>query len=658
MNRTTSLFLALGILLAHALAIHQTDTGGFAGAMDEAHVAFRVARQLFRDGTASWNSGAPSFDAYPSPLWILVSWLPERLYRDPSRYCQLIGLVCAFCTTIVVSRFSRDRLAGIIAPFLLVFSGAFASAATSGTEMATLALAMTLSFLSLERRRPRMLALSLCITAVTRPEGALFVLVLWLMGVIRELRTPQDDSRSLNLAIVPAAVALSSIALMRHSMTEEWLSPTMAALSEYDSERFSLGASYLGDFLLKSGSALLIVFPVLFLLAGKLRGMAARGLALVIFWFAITAWSGGTGAPFWLAIAPILPIMFVTIQETMTVSMDSERAGITPFTWAAFLVALSLSAMVSKKPGNLGSIAIADAHFAAMEASPKVSSAYLHTHGRDSGRISIRQSARLRDIGFFLSKEVNERFNLVTPWPGSIGYHSRREVFDLLGRTSLAPGKSRLMPWAGETKVDLSLQLKESPDHLLLSYMHFEKLPSARQMLGRWLETWDIVGDTPERRQKVIEDLSHYRLVTIPIRLHGGDSVLGRLAPFFLLRRRGTELDPVLVLEKLQSGEVQVSVQHRGYALLADLEVIAIDSNGDEWYLRPTGEFTRTKDILARPDLLLFQAGTRSLELIRARIPSELNAVEILAALRNPGTEKTFALSLVGSETRLELKEN
>jgi len=655
MNRTTSLLLALGILLAHALAIHQTDTGGFAGALDEAHVAFRVARQLFRDGIASWNSGSPSFDAYPSPLWILVSWLPERLYRDPSRFCQLVGLVCAFFTTIVVSRFSRDRLAGIIAPFLLVFSGVFASAATSGTELATLGLAMTLSFLSLERRRPRVLAVSLCVAAVARPEGALFAVGLWLMGLARELRQPQDDSRSLNLAIVPTAVALAAIALMRHSMTGEWLSPTMAAMRVFDGERFSLGTSYLGDFLLKSGSALLIVFPVLSLMVGKLRGMGARGLALVVLWLAITAWSGGSGAPFWLAIAPILPIMFVTIQEAMTAAMDSERTGFAPLTWTAFLLALFLSAMVSKKPGNLGTLEIAEAHFAAMEASPRVKSAYRHIHGRDSGRIAIRQSARLRDIGFFLRKELDERFNLVTPWPGSIGYHSRREVFDLLGRTSVAPGKTRLLPWSGETKVDLSLQLKDSPDHLLLSHEHFERLPSARRMLSQWLETWDIVGDTPERRQKVIEDLSQYRLVTIPLRKHGGDAVLGRLAPFFLLRRLDTELDPVLSLEKLENGEIRVSVQHRGYALLADLEVIVIDAKGEEWYLRPTGTLTRTKDILARPDLLLFQSGTRSLDLIRAKIPSRVNAVEIVAALRNPGTEKTFALSRVGSEARLEL---
>ena len=655
MNRTTSLFLALGILLAHALAVHQTETGGFAGAHDEAHVAYRVAHQLFDDGIASWNSSSPSFDAYPSPLWILISWIPERLYRDPSRFCQLIGLVCALSTAIVISRFSRDRLAGIIAPFLLVFSGGFAAASTSGTETSMLALAMTLGFLSLERQRPRMLALSLLIVAITRPEGELFVGAIWLMSWLSGRKKAHPNSRAMQLAVLPAVIAVLVIALMRHSITGHWLSPTAAAMSEWDSERWLLGSSYLSDFLLKSGSGFLVIFPVAALFTGALKGMAARGFALVLLWFSIVAWTGGSSAPFWLAIVPILPILFVTIQESMTAVMDSERVGFAPATWAAFTIALVLSAMVSKKPGNIGSIALADSHFAAMEASPRVSTAYHNFHGRESVRSANRNSARLREIGFFLRKELGEEFDIVTPWPGSIGYHSRRKVIDLLGRTNIAPGKTQLMPWTGFEKIDLAAQLKERPDHLLLSFKTYLMLPSAREMLSEWLEEWDIIGDTPERRKTLIRELSQYELVTIPIRYESGDSVLGRLAPFFLLRHAEADLAPVLSISKSGDRTIEVTVEHRGYVVIADLEVIVIDSEGAQWSLRPTGKLTREREVNARHGLLLSKAGDRPIRLIEVELPDAFQAVEIVAALRNPGTEKTFALSLVGEEARLKL---
>ena len=46
--------------------------------------------------------------------------------------------------------------------------------------------------------------------------------------------------------------------------------------------------------------------------------------------------------------------------------------------------------------------------------------------------------------------------------------------------------------------------------------------------------------------------------------------------------------------------------------------------------------------MLARPGLLLYASGTRSIELVRSTLPAELDGsplVEVRAVLRNPGVE-------------------
>jgi len=52
MNRATVVFIALAILLAHTLAIHQNPDGDFAAPYDWAHVAYRLGRNLAHQGRA------------------------------------------------------------------------------------------------------------------------------------------------------------------------------------------------------------------------------------------------------------------------------------------------------------------------------------------------------------------------------------------------------------------------------------------------------------------------------------------------------------------------------------------------------------------------------------------------------------------------------
>ena len=90
--------LAMAALLAHALAIHLGEARNFGVTYDSAHVAFRLARNLVREGDLTWNvghSGAArgGLGNYPSPLWVGLAAVTEVRWMYVTRLAQLIGEV-------------------------------------------------------------------------------------------------------------------------------------------------------------------------------------------------------------------------------------------------------------------------------------------------------------------------------------------------------------------------------------------------------------------------------------------------------------------------------------------------------------------------------------------------------------------------------------
>ncbi len=187
MNRTTALFVALAILLGHALAIHQNLAGEIAPPFDFAYVAFRVARNLVQVGEFGWEDGVFGLDSYPSVLWVGVAAIAERLYVPVNQLAQFAGLACAFACVLVLARFSPERLAGVIAPLLYVFSGGVASAALSGLETSMLALWILVAFLAYERGSRVWMTVGLVLATLTRPQGFVFALLLLALDLVRRL---------------------------------------------------------------------------------------------------------------------------------------------------------------------------------------------------------------------------------------------------------------------------------------------------------------------------------------------------------------------------------------------------------------------------------------------------------------------------------------
>ncbi len=640
MNRTIALFLAMAILLAHALALHVDADGSFAYPYDLPHVAYRLARNFVHHGSFAWDPLLPAAESYPSPLWVAVAAVAEQLYRPVTTFCQTVGIACALVTVVVLAGFSPGRLAGVVAPLLLVVSGAIAAAAASGTEIPLLGLTLTAAFLAYERRRPWAMGLALSLACLTRPEAVWVGLTLlaielvrtrWRRGGSGDEPRPQPVLRGFAL---PLAVHLA-VMTARFSLTGFVVAPATAGLFLLEPEELRRGGLYLLDFFLASGAPLLVLLPAWYALRGALGGMGTRALVLTLVWCAVLWLSGGGTLPMSMEMAPILPVLYVSIQEAITVSLDSRRAWLTPVVWGLFVLGLATSALASKYPGDLGPFPTETLHRRLMEpfASPRF--------GADGhkGRVGIDEeidlTGRVRDVGLFLRDHLDPSHTVLTPWPGAMGYLSRLRVIDVLGRTSPLPGQERVSTWAGVSRADVAQALALEPDYIVPQVRFTEAAPNEQEIASLWIKELDILHHKPRRKLEVREQLLTYELIAVPIgdlrSRPGGE----RTRPFFLMRRRSLGLAPKLYVT-MDGDEFAVDVQHRGHEQLADLRVTA-GGAGRTWTMRPTGEWTDTGPVLARTRLLLFPTGTRRIRLASGSLASLPDAAELRVVLLNPG---------------------
>lgn len=639
MNRTTALFVALAILLGHALALHQTAAGEVAPPYDMAFVAFRIGRNWVQSGEFSWLNGTLGIESYPSLLWILVAAAAERVYWPVNQFAQGVGLVSALLCALTLAQFSPVRLAGVIAPLLFVVSGSIAAAALSGMETATLTLLVTFSFLAYERGWSKLLGVSLLLTAIARPQGLLFVLMLLLVEVVRRLwerRGTTAPRARLWISFAPPLAAALAIGFWRYRATGQWASSWIEQCLELRPRLRLEGLHYLRDFFVTSGSAVLFVFPLWYLVRGSLSGVGIRACALTVFWSAAIAFGGGGWLPFSEAMAPILAVLLVAVQEAMQIALDSKRRGWPQATWVLFIAGLVVSAMASKFPGDLGPIPLEAAHRKWIEPTTQARFGYEEQLGRLGLVEEILATERLREIGLFLRDNIDADHAILSPWPGAIGYLTQRRVIDPLGRTSPTPGETRTRAWEGLARADLVKALEAAPAYVVPSLLFGPACPTVQDVAQEWVQSLDLLREKQQRAMHLRSLMSDYELITVPV--VGPQSRPGVFPRnhFRLMRRVDLALTPRLSIT-LEGRRFRVEAEHRAYPQLADLRVQARDPHGALWSLRPNGSWEPRSSLLARTSVLLFHTGERSIRLLDAEAPDFEGPIEIRAVLRNPG---------------------
>lgn len=645
MNRATIIYLALAVLLAHTLAIHKTPAGDFAPPFEVAHVAYRQGRNLVHQETASWLATEAVRDSYPSLPWIGLSWAAERLNLGPNRVTQVFGVLAALATIGVLAAFTSSRIAGLVATVLLAASGAVAAAAGSGTEFTTTMLLVTTTVFAFERSYLVALALSAAALTWIRPEGIAVVAVL---AVFDAIGRPAGRSRAPALA----AGAAAWIALL--GLRWFWIGTAVPAYwreaFRWDAARIELGVAYVASFFRASGSAPLVLLPLALALSGRLPGRGVRALGLMAAWTALVMWSGGNDLPFWLAMVPVIPMLFLAIQSSVAALIDSKRRT-SPVVWTLLVGGVLASFLASKVPGNLGPLPLEDLQEAWMEPGDVLARNYALPLARPGLLIEAKQTERLRSLGVFLRDRTLPTASVHTLWPGAIGYLSRRRVVDLLGRAWPGYGSTTTRSWSGSPKVDLVRSLRVEPDYLVLFVDGFGEGAKPLEFLRATLDRYDIVGGTPERMLEMLALLSNYELICVPVPERSKYPNEPSPFPFPLLRARSLHMTPRLEWQ-IEGGRARLLAEHVGHELVVDLRVRWIDDQGVVHHLTPDGRM-REGIRHARNDLLLVESGERRIELFSMRLPAGNGQLE--ASLFNPGAGDDSALVALGDEVALWL---
>lgn len=641
MNRTTALLLAMAALLAHALAVHLEPGGHLGQPHEESHAAFRLARNWVQHGSLAWNPDEEAgsglrggLEAHDSPLLVAVAAAAERAYLPVNRFVQLAGLLAALLTVAATARFATDRSAGVIPPLLLVTSGAFAAAASSGTEYPLIALAATLTFVARERGRPLLFAVGLALLVSTCVEGLVLAALLGVMGVVCR----QHAGRPVQAwTLAPALTLALALLLVPNGAGGRLYSTDLQHLAG-DVNR---GLGYLGDFLLSSITPFLLVFPLAALALGKLKGEGARALLVALTWTALVVLGGGGPSTFTVALVPALPLVAIAVQFGIIAALDSRRPGLEPLSWAVLVLGAVISGLPSKAPSNIGwheawvEDAFADPGFGRE-----------HLRGRASLQQELAATEELRDLGRFLREQVDPGLSLLTPWSGVLGYLAGRTVLDIEGRRTRARG--------------LVDALELAPD-LILATRQVDRGLRQRRAPGLPIDsTWiDLARDEPETGRRIFEALGEYELVTVPVVGEREARPIGGW-PMHLLRRRDLGLAPTVELTR--EGDtllVRIHTPEGGHMQLVHLELTVRDSAGTPWAVDPLGRLQPDRNHVARAWLVAGVGEEGVVEALRldlAPTPDGTPIAEVEARLLNPRMRREHAYAGVGEPTSLSVE--
>jgi hypothetical protein len=655
MNRSIALFVALVTLLAHILAIHSDGNGNFAFPYDQAYTAYRVAHNVVFDAQWAWTPGSAGYESSPSVLWDLVAAIGERLSISVNLFCQTAGVLSMLVAVVLMAQFRERRTATLIAPLLLVTSGCIAAASASGMETATFTLLSVAAFLCFERALALQLAIALGLCVLTRPEGIVFTASLFAIACVDRSGPSGARRRALWPYAVPIVV-LGIGMVVRAQTTGEVLPASFLALLHPHAGQLSDGLSYVFDFVKTSISPLLLVFPLAFLARGRLSGAGARALLLALVWTAMVAFQGRAPLPFSEAMVPALPFICLAIQEGMIEALDAGSKIVRKVALFALSLAILVSAMASKEPGDLGPIHVEQLHREWMSPSGSARYGYAQPLGRLGLEEEIRLTDRLRAVGLFLRDNVDPTSTVLTPWPSSMGYLSRLAVFDLLGRTNPMAGRERPGSWTRRERADVAAALEQAPDYVVPSMAVATRAPSLHEIAqALWLELDESPLD--QRRLESIEHaLASFEMITVPVFGYTRGATPARGEPFLLLRNRHLELHPSLEVA-VEGGAVRVSVRHRGHLQLVDLRLEFDDDRGRAWFARPSGELTNASSVHARTGILL-SAGTRAVDLVRRAVPEDLDgakAIRVRAVLLNPNGQSSDPFATVSPEAVVDL---
>ena len=396
------------VLLAHTAVFRPYIT-------DDAFIAFRYVRNLARGHGLTYNVDERVW-GYTSFVWCAVLAPFAWLGFDLAQAARVVGLVCNVLLLVVVLTDapspgrSRD---GRWAALLLAANGAFVMQGVSGLETTLFSLLVVLSLreygVALERGDPRRLGRAgalACLAAMTRPEGALLLLVELAHVVVRGNVAFGAAGRAALVWYAGASVPALAVFLWgMHRYYGEWWPNTITAKVGLSSEQLMRGAHYAATFLLAYPVHLLVLVVASVGVATadtRDRLLLAGAWGLLLFY-------GVAGGDWMLGYRLYHPVLVAS----------------------AMLLPLSLRLLAGVIPrrGSAGLVTAAFVVVCAVNAAPS----WLDRRVRDATRHTYVH--RGIEIGKWMRANLPSDAVLATNTAGTVAYYSDLPIVDMLGLT-------------------------------------------------------------------------------------------------------------------------------------------------------------------------------------------------------------------------------
>lgn len=351
-TKSSIFYLGLAILI---FLIHTMFYVGWC--MDDPFITFRYARNLAEGNGIVFNVGE-RVDGYSNFLYVLIFALIIKLRLDPVRISLIFGLISGIFTLILVYHFSRKYSSGkglvdYITLYLLAFNGAFAiwSVGLLETNFFTfLVLLSVLLFLKevalkseIERKSSSTFpfsAIVLFLLSITRPEGPIIFASLFITRFIIVLFSKEKIKRQEVLWVITYILLYLIYFSWHYYYYGKPFPNSFYAKATGDIQKqVSAGIIYSIKFVLANGS-ILFLFIIFALLKNKSKTkittlhsssninndnvIVENGrdrspqwyiLGVIIGYIFFIVYCGGDWMGFHRFFVPILPLIYLLIQE-------------------------------------------------------------------------------------------------------------------------------------------------------------------------------------------------------------------------------------------------------------------------------------------------------------------------------------------------------
>jgi len=297
--------------------------------LDDAFISFRYARNLFEGNGLVYNPGE-RVEGYTNFLWTLVAASGLHVGIQPITFTQIVS-VAAQCLTLWLvfslgADSNRPRYRALIAPLFLAFQVSFLAYPMTGMETSFYAMLVTLAVFLFHREMHRgwrggvVTGLVLLAIALTRFDGLVMVGILlsYKLLIDREIKTMVP-------LLIVFVVGIGMYNLWRISYYPTILPNTFYAKVGFSSVQFVKGVKYLFNFVVEHAhyAVLLAFIPFAFGKISKMVRFAGWIVAAHLLYVVIV---GGDWMPFFRFVLPVLPLLFILMQEGIWAVFDNAKS--------------------------------------------------------------------------------------------------------------------------------------------------------------------------------------------------------------------------------------------------------------------------------------------------------------------------------------------